>query len=331
MSKSNFKKIDVLREYRDKFGMDMPTKKLARIIYKENPLLYNTEETIRKQLMKIEGKGSSRVKITHKKPNRPTNPYNLPKSYQKERKPFILPVACNNILFIADIHAPYHDVNALTIVINYGKKHKINTVFINGDLLDFYLLSRFEKDPRKRSVKEEFDAAKEILRILRREFPKAQIYWLAGNHDQRYSKWLMTKVYEIFDDQYYQMPERLRLNEEKINFIEEDVLVKMGKLNVTHGHLLFKGVFTPVNPSRGAFLKAKKSIIVSHLHRSSHHPEIDIDGNVISCWSTGCLCELRPDYNPLVSNSQHGFAHITTEKNGDYHVRNYQIINGKIY
>jgi hypothetical protein len=40
---------------------------------------------------------------------------------------------------------------------------------------------------------------------------------------------------------------------------------------------------------------------------------------------------LRPAYSPLVSNSQHGFAHILVESSGDFTVRNYQIINGKLH
>ena len=59
--------------------------------------------------------------------------------------------------------------------------------------------------------------------------------------------------------------------------------------------------------------------------------EMDLDGNVVSCWSQGCLCELRTNYSPIASNSQHGFAHILVQPNGDYNVHNYQIIKGKIH
>ena len=33
-------KADVARQYRDRYGMDMPTHKLARIMYKEHNLLW---------------------------------------------------------------------------------------------------------------------------------------------------------------------------------------------------------------------------------------------------------------------------------------------------
>lgn len=326
------KKVDIARKYRDIHGMDVPTLQLARIIYKENNLLFKDVEDARNFLRIIEGKsGKSRIRTTHKHPERPRNPYNLPVSFQEKREPFVLPKACNNILLISDLHIPYHDVDAITIALDYGKKNKVNTIFINGDLIDCHHGSKFESDPNKRSFKQEFDATKQFLVSLRKLFPKAEIYWLKGNHCIRWEKFLLRKVREIFDDSYFQLENRLRLNEERVHLLDDKVLVKAGKLSITHGHHVFKGIFSPVSPARGAYMKAKQSVIVGHLHRASHHPEIDLDGNVVSCWSVACLCELRPDYSPLVSNSQHGFAHITVEDNGQYHVRNFQIIKGKLY
>ncbi len=328
---------DTAREYRKKYP-DMPTLKLARIMYKENNLLFADVERARNSLRHIEGKmgkvkfnqiDKNHLKFVMKK-ERPRNPYNLPESHQEKREPFILPKGCDNILLISDLHIPYHDVDAITLALQYGQKEKVNTIFINGDLIDNHQVSKFEHDPKKRSVKQEFDATKAFIVSLRSAFPDAHIYWLKGNHCVRWEKFLLMKVREIWDDPYFTLEERLRLNEERVIMIDDKTLVKAGKLSITHGHHVFKGVFSPVNPARGAFLKAKQSVIVGHLHRASYHPEVDLDGKVIGCWSTGCLCELKPDYSPLVSNSQHGFAHILVEKNGDYTVKNYQIINGKI-
>ena len=329
-------KVSVARKFRDKYGMEMPTLKLARIMYNANKLLFKDVEAARSAIRSIEGKNSKsnpsgRIKVTHEAPNRPYNPYNLPESFQEERKPLRLPASCDNILLISDLHIPYHDINAITMALDYGQKNKVNTIFINGDLIDFARISRFETDFNKRRTKEEFEAAESFLITLRKTFPLAAIYWLKGNHCIRLEKWLATKACEIWDDPYFHLEERLRLKEKKVTILDDKTLVKAGKLSISHGHHIFKGIFSPVSPARGAYMKAKQSIIVGHLHRASHHPEITLDGEVISCWSTGCLCELRPDYNPLVSNSQHGFAHITVEKNGNYHVRNYQIIKGQLY
>jgi predicted phosphodiesterase len=335
---SNNGNATITREYRNKYP-DMPSKKLARIIYKENNLAFISWESALASLRYIEGKqgdkhrAKSTVKNSQflKKEARPYNPYKLPESHQEKREPFKLPLACNNILLISDLHIPYHDIEAITIALSYGKEHKVNTIFINGDLIDNSQVSRFEKDMKKRSVKQEFDATKEFLVQLRNLFPVASIYWLKGNHCIRWEKFLEQKVREIWDDPYFHLEERLQLNEQKIQILDDTVLVKAGKLSITHGHHIFKGIFVPVSPARGAFLRAKQSVIVGHLHRASYHSEMDLDGNVVGCWSTGSLCELRPSYSPLVSNAQHGFAHILVDNNGDFTVKNYQIIKGKIH
>jgi len=330
-------KSDIARELRKKHP-DMPSLKLARIMFGKNKLRFKDVEDARYILRYIEGKGGGiNEKILGDKAEfikleaRPYNPYNIPESYKEDRVPYSLPLGCNNILLISDLHIPYHDINAITIALDYGKKNDVNTIFINGDLIDNAQVSRFEKDMNKRSPKQEFDATKQFLVSLRSAFPNVHIYWLKGNHCVRWEKFLAQKVSEIWDDPYFHLEQRLRLHEEKITILDDKVLVKAGKLSITHGHHIFKGVFAPVSPARGAFLRAKQSLIVGHLHRASHHPESTLDGDIISCWSTGCLCELRPNYSPLVSNSQHGFAHILVAKDKSYTVKNYQIIKGQIH
>ena len=325
-------KTEIARKYRQEYGIEMPTLKLARIMYGKEKLTFKDVEQCRTFLRAIEGKAwGSKVKNALKVEERPRNPYNLPESYQEKREPLRLPLTCNNILLISDLHIPYHDIDAVTIALEYGVEHKVNTIFIAGDLIDLHKISKFQSDPKKRSIKQEFDATKQFLRVLRQLFPTQEIYWLKGNHCSRMEKYLLQKAQEIWDDPYFHLEERLRLNEERVHLIDDKVLVKAGKLNITHGHHVFKGIFTPVSPARGAWMKAKQNIIVGHLHRSSHHVETDINGETTASWSLGCLCEKLPDYQPLVSNSQHGFAHVIVEPNGDFSVKNYTIINGKLH
>lgn len=327
-------KADIARPYLNKFPKHGDLT-LAKKIFNENGIAFKDVEDARYVVRRLRGHAGSTSrtafnKSTIKPITRDTNPYKLPDSDEKERKPFILPTACNNILLISDLHIPYHSIEAITAALDYGKREKINTVIINGDLIDFYMISRFEKDPRKRSVKYEFDATKEFLRILRKSFKNASIYWNKGNHDTRYEHFLMSKAPEIFNDPYYSMEERLRLSEEKITLIDDKTIIKAGKLSIHHGHLFFRGFMAPVNSARGLFLRTKQSAIVGHVHKISEHSETNLSGELITCWSTGCLSELSPDYAPFAANYAHGFAHIKVDNGGNYSVKNYRILNGKI-
>lgn len=323
-------------EYLEKYP-DLPNLTLARKIVTDNPLVFTNIESCRASLRFQRGaRGDlSRSKSTNKEHVKPkgfgsNNPYNMPTSFAEKRIEYKLPIANNNILLLSDLHIPYHDVPAINCAIQYGKENKVNTIIINGDLLDFHNQSRFEKDPRARSTKEEFDTCRAILEVLRAEFPKADIIFGLGNHDVRYERWLYLKCPEIFDDSYYHLEERLRLNDLKIKNLPHAYLIKAGKLHIAHGDTIVKGIFAPVNSARGAYMKVKSSIIIGHTHSVSEHVETNLTGETIGTWSTGCLCSLYPQYDPHNTRHRHGFAHITTEKNGNYHVNNFKVQDGKI-
>ena len=103
-------KASVARSYRDKFGMGMPTLKLARIMYNENKLLFKHVEDARQYLRQIEGKSMKAgrgVKVTHPAPERPRNPYKLPASDETEFTPYEFK-GHKRIAIFSDIHWYLH-------------------------------------------------------------------------------------------------------------------------------------------------------------------------------------------------------------------------------
>lgn len=303
---------------------------LAKKMYAENKGIWSTVESARNSVRYYKGACGVRSRRGRGLPAPITVKPKLPESYA-EVKPIIrLRKQDNNILLISDLHIPYHDNAAVQIALDYGIERGCNTVIINGDFMDFHALSRFEKDPRKRSTKQEFEAAIQMLEYIRHCFPTARIMWIEGNHDARYPKWLMNHAQHFFDDEYFSLQERLNLKKYNVEFVKESTLVYAGKLAISHGHLIIRGIFAPVNTARGAFLKAKQSLIVGHAHQVSEHTEKNLSGEIITCFSQGCLCDLQPDYDPLVNKHSHGFAHITVKDNGHYSVTNKRIHKGEL-
>jgi predicted phosphodiesterase len=321
------KKHEIIREYLIRFP-DHADLTMAKKIYAENPLVWKSIETVRGGIRAIRGKNGS-GKYTDKslfvKPTFNYNPYKLPDTEEKIRLPYILPKADNNILLISDLHIPYHNISAITAALKYGQEAKVNTIIINGDLIDFYQMSRFERDPRKRSAKFEFDSTKEFLVILRKTFKNAQIYWVKGNHDVRYEHWLMAKAPEVFDDPYYKLEERLKLNEQRIILIDDKTILKAGKLNIHHGHLFFRGFGSPISPAKTVYDKSFEDTICSHVHKKTEFSKVSLSGKLITCYTTGCLCELSPDYAPFGNSYVHGFAHIKVKDSGDFDLKNMTI------
>lgn len=341
MSKRPTQHHFICKEYCQKYKK-LAIRTLSRIIYKEHSTLFKNEEHVRDYLRYIRGKtGLKNRKIIKDKSliekkmrsshNGLHNPYKFPESYEIKRDPFILPKANKNILVISDLHIPYHNIDAITLAFDYGKKEKVDTIIINGDLLDFYQLSRFHKDPRKRRVSEELEAARQFLQVLRFHFKGANIYYLLGNHDVRYQMWLESKAVELLGCEEFELGNLLRLGELGIQIIDDKTLIKAGKLIITHGHLVIRGVFAPVNAARGAYMRAKQSILIGHTHKISEHTETNMDKEITTTWSAGCLCELSPDYNPFANGYAHGFAHVkVTDNIGGFSVKNIRIYNGQI-
>lgn len=324
-------KSDVARKYR-KENPDFPTKKLARIMYKENNLLFKDEEDSRGYLRYIEGKSGKKlrdqIKNTpyFKEKERPKNPYNIPESDAEPYIPFEIK-GFKKGLIINDIHIPYHDVSAITAVLDFAKKEKPDFIFINGDLLDFHQLSYFERDPKKKSFATEISIFKQFFEILENKF-KCKIFFKFGNHEERYQRFLWQKAKELDGVPEFELSNIIKARAEGIDVIENKRIVLIGKLPFIHGHETGRGVFNPVNAARGLMLRAKHSAVKADCHNTSEHPAKDILGKFMMTWSVGCLCGLTPQWLPI-NEWNHGFAMIDLD--GDqYKFRNYRINEGNI-
>lgn len=88
------------------------------------------------------------------------------------------------IMVVSDIHFPYEDKSAVTAFIREVGFKRPEVIVLNGDLLDFYKLSKFSKDPAGKNPEEEIEMCKTFLKCLRREAGKeCKIYYTIGNHE----------------------------------------------------------------------------------------------------------------------------------------------------
>jgi predicted phosphodiesterase len=310
--------------------MEMPTLKLARIMYADNPLIFASVDGARGALRRIEGKygiDNKKCKITHPmEADRSKNPYNLPESDESDWAAF--EIKGKKILVVSDIHVPYHNIKAVTAVIDYAKEYKPDTLLINGDAVDFYALSRWEKDPRKRSFGDEMASLGELVHILKDQICQNVIYKIA-NHEERYDKFLYMKAHELLGIEETKLDTLLLNRCGPMQIVGGKRIIKAGKLNILHGHEFTQGISAPVNPARGLYLRAKSHCLQGHLHQTSEHTEPNLNGEIVTTWSVGCLCELHPAYAPI-NKWNHGFATVDVMPDGNFHVQNKRIRDGVI-
>ena len=317
-------KVNLSKQYREKYGWEMPTLKLARIMVKDNPLLFNSVDAARTSLRGIEGKAGNAYKKHFEIAERPKNPYNLPPSDETIYEPYML--EAKRLLILSDIHIPYHSISALTCALDYAKKEKPDAILLNGDTLDFFGLSRFSKDPKKRSFAHELAMFKDFMDILKKEF-NAKLYFKIGNHEERYEHFLWMKAGELEGVDEFDLGNIIKARAEGIEIIKDKRVMKAGGLNIIHGHEYF-GITSPVNIARNLYMKGKVSAIQGHNHQSSEHTETDMNGNITTTWSIGCLSELHPMYMPL-NRWNWGMALVDIDGQ-EFEVRNKRIHNGKV-
>lgn len=96
---------------------------------------------------------------------------------------------------INDLHIPFHDKKAVDLTLDIFQDIKIDKLILNGDIVDFINLSLHgPKHPEiKETVEDEINQTLDFLKNLRKRFPKIQIVFLFGNHEDRLDRWIMQK------------------------------------------------------------------------------------------------------------------------------------------
>ena len=197
------------------------------------------------------------------------NPFGLPKSDEVEFIPFVLPVECSRVLYLTDIHIPYHNIEALSAAIQFGHDKRVDTIFIGGDFLDFYSLSTFERDPRQRGFADELEMGREVLGILRREFPDASMLYQLGNHEERFERYMRVKAPELLSVDEFRIDRLLNFDKLGIELIDGKRVAKAGKLNIV-GHVGRGGASSLVNPPW--VVHRSKTSRFSHHQQRTHRP-----------------------------------------------------------
>jgi len=195
-------------------------------------------------------------------------------------------------LIVPDIHAPFEDTAALSACFSFSKWFKPDKIFIMGDLVDFYAISRFVKDPeRALKLQEEVDDAINILKQFRRFHPQADICFIRGNHEYRLQKYLWSEAKELSSLRDLTIESLLQLKHLNIRYA--------GTGRLIHRGLIFKHVdvvrkFAGYS-AKGEFEKSGMSGVSVHTHRAAVYYQNNASGNYV--WmETGCLCKLDAEY-----------------------------------
>jgi Calcineurin-like phosphoesterase len=195
----------------------------------------------------------------------------------------------------SDIHAPFHDRNAIALAAKVTRWWKPDVAIWNGDNADFYGASRYDKNPaRSFRIQDEVDIWHiECMAPLVAAVPaKAEKILLPGNHEYR----LEIKLWQnpdLFGIRSLALPELFDLKRFGIRYASQRV--RFGnELEVTHGDRVSKwaGMSAKAEQEKRRF--AIKTI-TGHVHRAGKFVTRVGDGYTVG-QENPCLCSLSPEY-----------------------------------
>ena len=76
-----------------------------------------------------------------------------------------------------------------------------------------------------------------------------------------------------------------------------------------------------INPARTMASKLRHSALQGHVHRTSEYSERNFLNEMMVTYSTGCCCELNPDFS-RINRWNHGYAFVETDYEGNITIEN---------
>lgn len=245
---------------------------------------------------------------------------------------------------------PTHDEKAIQIALELIREIGPSTVVCVGDNLDLPEMGKYLTTPAyQQTTQAAIDRATTLCAQLREAAPRAEIVWLAGNHEERMPKYLLTNAAAAYGLRKGNIPESwpvltvpylCRMEEYGVEYRPGypagDYWINE-KLRVIHGDRVKSSGST----AHIYLNQEKTSVIYGHIHRieTAFKTREDFDGpRTIMAASPGCLARIDGavpstrggvdlDGRPLVryENWQQGVAVVTYERSGD-HRYSYEVV-----
>lgn len=215
-----------------------------------------------------------------------------------------------------DLHGPWFDRDAIEKAL---RESDSDTLYVNGDIADFYWVSRYHKD-RAMQVRfhHELEKIREFLRWVRDKFET--VYVKMANHEDRLPIYLAGNAGDIANLPELQTENLLHFNELGIKIVTTHQHAEFGDLDIIHGHevRVMGGVNLGLSYAKawqGYKGKMDVKILAAHHHRFNYGVINNPDGTKAYGWVNGCLCQKSVGYAPK-NAWQHGITHVTKSEKG---------------
>lgn len=239
---------------------------------------------------------ASVLKLTHKNKKNPFD--ELAPRFLRQK---VKVKAGDRLVVFGDCQVPFHDYGTLKAIENFMLDFEPTAIINNGDFLDFYHLSDFDKNPNRvkgSGLQDELDIGRTLLTRWGDQNPKAEKILIQGNHEDRLRRfiWRNPGVSGLRD---LDLARLLRV-EDEWRVLPYRSMVEYGSLLIEHGDVVRQhAAYT----ARTMCEKRGSSGIVGHTHRFGVFTKKDATDDFIYV-ENGCTCRLDPEYAPYPNWSQ---------------------------
>ena len=212
-------------------------------------------------------------------------------------------------LVLSDPHYPFQHKKYIKAIKRFARDLQPDVIVVNGDGLDFYDLSRFNKNPQRRfKLQEEIEEYKhDFLGYWHMAHPTARLYHNEGNHERRVRTYLWHHAPEVSKLKGLTIQEMLFEYEgSHLPYVWSplETPLQCGKLLIHHGLFARKGGGIS---AKAMLERYGQSILSGHSHRMGSFFRSDYRG-VHAAWEQGCLLDrTQNEYDPQ-PDWQNGFA-----------------------
>lgn len=246
--------------------------------------------------------------------------------------------AAERILCISDIHIPFN----LPVDILSKYRGSVDTIIVNGDLLDCFSCSSFPKK-FKVDLGEELVLGRQYIIDLINNISPKKIMFVLGNHEYRMQRYLSDRLssellgivpsdpLRMIIDQGFDVDDirnKTKTHYSSIREMFEDSNIEIvydGDWWIKEGNVIF---CHPLNYSSGMLKTTEKAvdyflridrtfsgIVMGHTHKLGSFCQANI-----KMYEQGCLCDLNKlDYSngKLIIPNQNGFMYICLDNDGN--------------
>jgi len=318
----------LVNDYMEKYS-DKDNRWIARLLFNDHPEHFSSVEDARSKVRYNKGAmGEKNLKrlqdTTFLPPDKLAEKYNLPIAI-KQMDFSYLKIKTDRCLILSDIHFPFHDSTALALAIEYGVKRQVDTIILNGDILDAHCLSKFSIESVEATLETELEYTIQFIESLKKIFPDTRIYFKFGNHEKRFQRYINDNAPALRGVRKCKLEEFLEIGQHGLSYVPEWQAMDLGGITVIHGHE-YSGVF---RTAKALFAKTHENSACGHGHTIDNYNANSIFDKPFGSWLFGCLCDKRMPYHPY-NNWDHGFGYFERYDADFWSMKSKRIIQGRI-